>query len=75
MYEIRYRHTSTDTARSIADAIRKVRRELKVNRLYRAVCPDGIYCYRDSAGKAADCDGSRADAVICTPEGKQEGKR
>ena len=75
MYDIRYRHTSTDSASSLADAIRQVKCELGVNRLYRADCPDGIYCYRESAGKANDCDGSRADAVICTPEGKQEGNR
>ena len=68
MYEIRYRHTSSDTAGSRDEAIRKVRRELGVNTLYRAECPDGIYCYRDSAGKANDCDGSRADAVICEME-------
>lgn len=66
-YQIRYNHTSSVTADSKAAALRTVRREAGVSRLALADVPDGLYCYRTAADKAADDTGARAFAVICGP--------
>ena len=75
-YSIRYNHTSPDTATSKAQALHKVRNEANFllrmwggcPRLYREECEDGLYLYTSAKDKATDPDGSRAFAVICTPE-------
>ena len=67
-YQIRYRHTSWTTAASKHAAIRQVKNEGGVSRLYYADCADGLYCYLSAADKAADDTGANAYAVICAPD-------
>lgn len=76
VYQIRYNHTSSETATSKAEALRKVRREAEfmlrqwggAKRLYRDDCDGRLYVYTSAKQKAADPDGSRAFAVICIPD-------
>ena len=70
-YTIGFNHTSTKTASSMADAKRVVRNEAKVQkrigstpRLSYVDGCDGTYIYLSAACAKADCDGSRAFAVI-----------
>ena len=67
-YRIRYQHTSSATATSRKAALRAVRAELRVSRLSLYSAADGLYCWRRRADQLADCDGSRAAAVIESPE-------
>ena len=70
-YTIGFQHTSTKTASSMADAKRTVRREARIQKRFGAAprlryvdgC-DGTYIYFCAADAKADCDGSRAFAVI-----------
>ena len=71
-YQIRYGHTSWTGAGSKAEALRMVRREARVSRLYTADVPDGLYCYVSQAEKDADDTGASAFAVICGPEQQQD---
>lgn len=71
-YQIRYNHTSTAWADSRAAALRAVRQEARVRRLYTADVPDGSYCYTSLAAKDADDTGASAYAVICGPEQQNE---
>lgn len=71
-YQIRYQHTSWTSADSKDAAIRAVRAEARVSRLYTADVPDGIYCYKSQADKDADDTGARAFAVICGPSQQGE---
>ena len=66
-YRIRYQHTGSAAATSRKAALRAVRVELRVRRLSLYSAPDGLYCWRSLAEQRADCDGSRADAVIESP--------
>lgn len=66
-YRIRYQHTSAAFADSKAQALRMVRRELRVLRLSLAECSDGTYVWRNAAGKAKDDTGANAAAVIESP--------
>lgn len=66
-YQIRYQHTSWDSADSKSEALRKVRLEARVSRLAIASVPDGDYCYKAVADKNADDTGASAFAVICSP--------
>ena len=63
-YKIRYQHTSDQTAQTKELAIRAVKLEARVNRLYCAETPDGIYCYTSQKDKNNVDTGGRAFAVI-----------
>ena len=67
-YEIRYNHRSTQTATSKDAALRMARKEANASRLVHVPCDDGLYLYRSTEDRDRDTDGSRAYAVICTPE-------
>lgn len=70
-YTIGFNHTSTKTADSLAEAKSVVRNEARVQkrigvspRLRYVEGCDGTYIYMSAAAAKADCDGSRAFAVI-----------
>ena len=63
-YLIRYQHTSPESADSLAQAKRMVRREARVSRLSYYGATDALYCWRNRAEQEADTDGSRAFATI-----------
>lgn len=66
-YQIRYNHTSLAYAESREAAIREVKSEARVQRLYYADVPDGLYCYKSKSDKDDDDTGAAAFAVICGP--------
>ena len=63
-YLIRYQHTSPESADSLAQAKRMVRREARVSRLSYYEATGALYCWRNKADQRADADGSRAFATI-----------
>ena len=66
-YQIRYTHTSSQSATSKTNALRKDRNEDHASRLVHVQCDDGLYLYRSADDRDRDPDGSRAFAVICAP--------
>ena len=66
--EIRYQFAPADKAPTVGAALAKLRRQWRVSRIHKTVCPDGVYCYVAIKSKLADDTGERADAVICQPE-------
>lgn len=73
-YQIRYNHTSTQTADSYAAALDMVRTQMLPQKSapVEITMPDGTYIYRTQEDADRDDTGARAYAVICAPNQQSE---